>query len=103
MNKEREFGPIFNKTAFLKPLLDLQTSIENLSTEPVKQIDGSYKHIKLEDICHKPLSQSSVCNIQSIWAYWQDNAALLDETLRYTKPDGFVEENYLDHFLSCTA
>lgn len=93
-NHQREFGPIFNKTHFLKPLLELQQNIENLQTE-----DG----ITLASICHKPLKQSPICNIQSVLAYWQDDTCLLDETINKTINNEALSSNYLDHFLSCTA
>ena len=86
------FGPIFNKEEFLLPLLKLQQDIEKLETA-----DGK----RLVDICHQPLSQSPVCNIQSIWAYWQDSESLLNEVVNDTMLD--TTYNFLDHFLSCTA
>ena len=94
-NHKRTFGPIFNKTHFLKPLLELQNNIQNLRTE-----DG----ITLESICHKPLKQSSVCNIQSVLAYWQDDPNLLDETISFKTPSNKeINSTYLDHFLSCAG
>ena len=49
----------------MRALLQLQTSIENIETP---------SGVKLVDVCHKPLSPSSeACNIQNVWAYWQDD------------------------------
>ena len=75
--------------------MELQKNIQNLETE-----DG----ISLEDICHKPLKQSSVCNIQSVLAYWQDDPNLLDETIIFRSPeDEEINSIYLDHFLFCAS
>ena len=93
-NHNRSFGPVFNKTHFLKPLLKLQQSIQNLETE---------KGVKLEHICHKPLLQSPICNIQSVLAYWQDEEKLLDETIVQEIDNDVISSNYLDHFLSCSS
>ena len=90
----RIFGPVFNKTHFLKPLLKLQENIQNLETD-----DG----VRLEDICHKPLLQSPICNIQSVLAYWQDDDALLDETINQEIDGQVIRSNYLDHFLHCSS
>ena len=35
--------------------------------------------VSLSDICHSPLKPSvNICNIQSIWAYWQDDPTELE-------------------------
>ena len=35
--------------------------------------------MSLADICHSPLKPSvDICNIQSIWAYWQDDPNQLE-------------------------
>ena len=96
MDIDREFGPIFNDTHFLKPLLELQRSIQNLTTA-----DG----VTLKDICLHPLTQSDVCMMQSIWAYWQDSEELLDEKINNTKVWDSIHRttNYLDHFVSCVG
>ena len=41
--------------------------------------------VSLSDICHSPLKPTvSICNIQGIWAYWQDDPKELEkETNRY--------------------
>lgn len=91
-DEKRTFGPIFNDSAFLIPALRLQKEIETLEAA-----DGT----TLADICNAPLSpQSSVCNIQSIWSYWQDE----EENMKKT---GFNEQTqhqdtYLDHFVLCS-
>ena len=65
------FGPVFQPD-FLKAVLKLQNSIETIVTP-----DG----VKLVDVCHKPLSPSSeACNIQNVWAYWQDDLEKFDAT-----------------------
>ena len=97
MDVDREFGPIFNDSHFLKPLLELQKSIENL-TAP----DGT----TLKDVCLHPLVQSDVCMIQSIWSYFQDSEEKLD--VIFKDPKLFFsgidkEENYLDHFMACAG
>ena len=96
-DNDRVFGPIFNDTHFLKPLLHLQQSIENLTTS-----DG----ITLKDICLQPLAQSDVCTIQSIWGYFQDSEEKLDE--EFISSQGLYNfinrtENYLDHLISCVG
>lgn len=85
---------MFNKTHFLKPLLKLQQSIQNLETE---------NGVKLDHICHKPLTQSPICNIQSVLAYWQDDEALLDETIDQEIDGHKISSDYRDHFLSCSS
>ena len=97
MDVDRVFGPIFNDTHFLKPLLALQKSIENLVAE-----DGT----TLKDVCFHPLVQSDVCTIQSIWGYFQDSEEKLDELfkdpiLSFSGIDKV--ENYLDHFVACAG
>ena len=58
------FGPVF-QPEFMLNLLELQKAIESIE---------SPNGIKLVDVCNKPLSPSSeACNIQNIWAYWQDD------------------------------
>ena len=96
MDVDRLFGPIFNDTHFLKPLLELQKSIENLTTE-----DG----IMLKDICFQPLVQSDVCTIQSICGYYQDSEEVLDEEFEDTVLSPIINrtENYLDHFIACAG
>ena len=62
-DENREFGPVFNATHFLLPVLKLQKSVEAIVAE-----DGT----TFQDVCNAPLSpQSKICNVQSIWAYWQ--------------------------------
>jgi hypothetical protein len=96
MDKDRLFGPIFNDTHFLKPLLELQKSIQNLVTE-----DG----VTLNDICFQPLVQSDVCTIQSIWGYYQDSEEILDEEFEDSALFTVINrtENYLDHFIACAG
>ncbi|XP_059098084.1 NPC intracellular cholesterol transporter 1-like [Tigriopus californicus] len=54
----------------------------------------------LADVCHKPLSpDSQECNIQSIWAYWQDDPFKFN--LHGINPDTQHNDTYLDHFLLC--
>ena len=96
MDVDREFGPIFNDTHFLKPLLALQKSIENLTTS-----DG----ITLKDVCFHPLVQSDVCTIQSIWGYYQDSEEKWDELFKDPAVYKAIHryENYLDHFIACAG
>ena len=90
-DEEREFGPVFNDTHFLLPLLKLQESIESIVAE-----DGT----TFQEICNAPLSpQSKICNIQTIWAYWQGDKANLAKT-GYNEAFGH-NDTYLDHFLLC--
>ena len=52
-------------------------------------------------VCNKPLlPSSSICNIQNIWAYWQDDISKLEATGENTKYSGHLD-TYLDHFLLC--
>lgn len=89
----RSFGPVFNKTHFLKPMLKLQKDIEAITAY---DDDGSV--IFLNDVCNKPLApQSNVCNIQNVWAYWQDDEAKLDESGLSNDHN----DTYLDHFMQC--
>ena len=90
LDQERTFGPVFNDTHFLVPLLELQQKIENLV---------SPNGYKLADVCNKPLTRSNACNIQNIWAYWQDSVTNLNK--KYTDPTLGRTLGYLDHFLSC--
>ena len=62
-DEDREFGPVFNASHFLLPVLRLQKAIEAIVAE-----DGT----TFQDVCNAPLSpQSKICNVQSLWAYWQ--------------------------------
>ncbi len=88
----REFGPVFNASHFLLPVLDLQKRIESVVAE-----DGT----TFQEVCNAPLSpQSTICNVQSLWAYWQDDAANLNLT-GLNEATGHVD-TYLDHFLMCS-
>lgn len=88
---EQNFGPIFHEEEFLKPLLKLQQDIEEITTET---------GLKLQDVCNAPLSpQDNVCNIQNIWAYWQDSLEKF-ELIRLNSNTG-RNMTYLDHFLTC--
>ena len=100
MDIDREFGPIFNDTHFLKPLLHLQQSVENLVA-----VGPDGENVTLSDICLKPLIQSDACTVQSIWGYWQDSEQRLDEKINNTQLWGLIhrETNYLDHFVSCAG
>ena len=72
-DEDREFGPVFNASHFLLPVLRLQKAIEAIVAE-----DGT----TFQDVCNAPLSpQSKICNVQSLWAYWQVSHA------RTVKPD----------------
>lgn len=84
------FGPIFHRD-FLLELLALQQAIEQILTP-----DG----VGLSDVCHKPLFPvSSVCNIQNVWAYWQDSLDAFDAS-GVSQTSGH-NDTYLDHFLLC--
>ena len=40
---------------------------------------GKDEIVTLKDICHSPLKPSiDICNVQSIWAYWQDDQSQLE-------------------------
>lgn len=61
---QRNFSPLFEKS-FMLEVLKLQKRIEGLASP-----DG----VTLSQICHKPLEpEKHDCNVQSIWAYWQDD------------------------------
>ncbi|TRY76439.1 hypothetical protein TCAL_00054 [Tigriopus californicus] len=90
-DEKKTFGPVFNQSAFLVPLLKLQKDIESIVAE-----DGT----TFEEICNAPLSpQLSVCNIQSIWAYWQGDVNNLLKS--GFNPSTQHTDTYLDHFLLC--
>ena len=91
MDIDRTFGPVFNESSFLLPLLSLQQAIEGLKSEP----NGH----QLKDVCNQPLHGDKACNIQNLWAYWQDSPS----NLAITKWDDSLQRelSYLDHFLAC--
>lgn len=97
LDQNRTFGPIFNHDEFLLPLLELQNQIVNLT---VKFND---KVITLKDVCNNPMSRpdkaNGICNIQSIWSYWQDSLENLDKVTPAF--EGKKNLTYLDHFLKC--
>ena len=73
-DEDREFGPVFNASHFLLPVLRLQKAIEAVVAE-----DGT----TFQDVCNAPLSpQSKICNVQSLWAYWQVGHMYLDCYIR---------------------
>ena len=84
------FGPIFNKK-FLLDILDLQNEISNI------KFIYEDKNMTLKDVCNQPLNDG--CNIQNVWAYWQDDVDKLNTTMQYNST---LELNYLDHFLDCS-
>ena len=99
----RTFGPIFHAEEFLIPLLDLQEQVKGLVA---KYNDGDKTHdVMLKDVCNNPLSRPDRepdvdnCNIQSVWAYWQDNITVFENV---TVTEDFGNLTYLDHFLQCT-
>ena len=57
MDIDRTFGPVFNESSFLLPLLSLQQAIEGLKSEP----NGH----QLKDVCNQPLHGDKACNIQN--------------------------------------
>ncbi|XP_054723520.1 NPC intracellular cholesterol transporter 1-like [Uloborus diversus] len=80
------WGPIFEKE-FLLAALELQMKIENITGS-----DGKVK-IHLKDICLSPLKPiNSECIIQSLFAFYQNNATLLQD-----------ETTYLSHFKICSV
>ncbi len=99
LDENRTFGPIFHKDEFLLPLLQLQEDLYNIEAE---MPDG--KVIKLQDVCNNPLSRpnsqkETICNIQNIWAYWQDDVELLHNVHEWNERN----LTYLDHFLMCAG
>ena len=90
-NINRTFGPIFNKEKFMLPLLSLQKAIEDLRSYP--------NGVMLKEVCNQPLHGGLACNIQNLWAYWQDDTSNLDIT-QYNADLG-RDLGYLDHFLAC--
>lgn len=106
LRNDLEIGPVF-KEKFLKEVLKLQRKIEEL-TFSFKEDEEEATAIltyNLSEVCNKPLSPANnKCNIQNVWAYWQDDINLLDATRFDPKGgDGNVPRNwtYLDHFLAC--
>eukprot|EP00095_Tigriopus_kingsejongensis_P012689 maker-scaffold22_size673200-snap-gene-4.23 protein:Tk12689 transcript:maker-scaffold22_size673200-snap-gene-4.23-mRNA-1 annotation:"niemann-pick c1 protein isoform x3" len=86
-----QMGAVF-RPEFMLETLRLLKEVQALTTS---------SGVSLSDICHKPLApDQQECNIQSIWAYWQDD------------PDKFLEsginpttghnDTYIDHFLMCS-
>ena len=83
---ETSFSNLFSEV--LEVLINLQKSIENLETK-------SHNHIKLSDVCHAPLHpEKATCNIQSIWAYWQDDIQVKKSTytMLWIWAKSFVQE-----------
>ena len=97
------FGPIFHPDEFLLPLLDLQEQVKGLVANIT--VGDKKEYVMLKDICNNPLSRPDKepnvdnCNIQSMWAYWQDNVTLFETTF---ETEDFGNITYLDHFLQCT-
>jgi hypothetical protein len=68
-------------------------------------LEAPYKDTKitLVDVCNNPLSRpdrtNNICNIQSVWSYWQDSI----ENLDHIKFWEFANRNltYFDHLLKC--
>ena len=59
------------------------SQLQNISSNDTKSIIyrviGKEETVTLKDICHSPLKPSiDICNIQSIWAYWQDDVNELE-------------------------
>jgi len=85
------FSPIFNKEWMLR-LLKLQKDLEGIVTPK--------NGVTLKDVCYAPMSpQDTVCAIQNVWAYWQDDPEKLD--LWGINGEGH-NDTYLDHLLVCT-
>ena len=90
--EELTFGPVFNSTHFLLPLLELQRAVERVTAA-----DGT----TFADVCNAPFApQSGACNVQSLWAYWQDSEEVFGR--RGVAVDGGAESGYLDHFVTCS-
>lgn len=87
-----EFGPVFHKE-FLLDVLGFQKAVEGIVTP-----DG----VALSDVCNAPLSPTSgACNIQTIWAYWQDDPAEFNKSA-VSDLSGHLD-TYLDHFILCSG
>ena len=94
------FGPVFHEK-FLITVLELQQEIEQITfdflNEETGQVEDGYR---LSDICNKPLSpDNNNCNIQSVWAYWQDDI----EHFHHTVNSSILGEEigFQHHFLDC--
>ena len=83
------YSPVFDKR-FLNKVLELQEGIQDL------EVDG----VTLSKVCHQPLyPESAECNVQSIWAYWQNDR----DNLNASKKNKYDHvDNYLDHFADCS-
>ena len=103
MEKNRTFGPVFHKDEFLIPLLELQEEIKNLVAE--YQDGDKVIKVKLTDVCNDPLSRpdrkTEYCNIQSIWAYWQDDLETFETPVVWEDGNG-RNLTYFDHFIQCS-
>ena len=96
---DREFTAMFNKT-FLKDVLQLQKDIEQITFE-FEESENQTEVYDVNKVCNKPLAPfNEFCNINSVWAYWHDEAELLDKV--YSLGETGIEFNYLDHFLECS-
>ena len=102
------FSSMFNKQ-FLRDTLDLQKKIEAITFEYEEVDDDGNTRTEVYDlskVCNKPLNPfNSNCNINSIWAYWNDTSEHLDVEHDMSQDPGStlnVTLNYLDHFLECT-
>jgi len=104
LRNDLEFGPVFQPN-FMKEVLKLQKQIEEISFEFAEEEGASPVKYNLSQVCNKPLyPDKDKCNIQNVWAYWQDNEELFDKVqFDPVGGDGGVPRNwtYLDHFLAC--
>ena len=97
-----EFGAMFNKK-FLKELLVLQKKIENITFDFTERDGNVSTGNDLTRVCNSPLSPlNKNCNINSVWAYWRDEADLMDVVVDKPIGDSQLSFNYLDHFLDCS-
>lgn len=93
------FGPIFHEK-FLIKVLELQQEIEQITFSLPNEETGQFQEgYSLKDICNKPLSpDNNNCNIQSVWAYWQDNITHLHHTVTSSQGEKL---GFQHHFLDC--
>jgi len=94
------FGPVFHEK-FLIKVLELQQEIENITFSFTDEETGQTDdYLSLRDICNTPLSpDNNNCNIQSVWAYWQDNITHFQHKINSLVFNETIGFQY--HFLDC--
>jgi len=90
LDEEKLFSPLFRRE-FMLEVLKFQKAVENVT---------SASGVTFKDVCSQPLAPSSdACNVQTVWAYWQDDQEEFDRSGVNAKSGH--NDTYLDHFLIC--